>query len=199
MASVAQGLWDKASGTYDLFSRGAERRWEAPKRESLSRVRGRVLFLAVGTGLEVPFFPPGLDVTGVDIRWGLLSRANSRAACEQGQLRLAQADVEHLAFRDDSFDTIVTSCTFCSVPDPVAGLRELRRVLKPGGELRMFEHTGSRWFPFSLMLHAMTPITRRFGPDMNRDTVSNVVKAGFQLRGVCNVYLDVVKIIVAGK
>ena len=199
MASVAQGLWDKASGTYDLFSRGAERRWEAPKRESLSRVRGRVLFLAVGTGLEVPFFPPGLDVTGVDISWGMLSRAKSRAAGYQGEFRLAQADVEHLAFRDDSFDTIVTSCTFCSVPDPVAGLRELRRVLKPGGELRMFEHTGSRWFPFSLMLHAMTPITRRFGPDMNRDTVSNVVKAGFQLRGVCNVYLDVVKIIVAGK
>lgn len=199
MASVAQGRWDKASSTYDLFSRGAERRWEEAKRKSLSHVRGRVLFLAVGTGLEVPFFPPGLDITGIDISRGMLSHAQSRAAAYQGEFRLAQSDVEHLAFRDDAFDTIVTSCTFCSVPDPVAGLRELRRVLKPDGELRMFEHTGSHWFPFNLMLNAMTPITRRFGPEMNRDTVSNVVKAGFELRSVQNVYLDVVKIIVAGK
>lgn len=199
MASVAQGRWDKASGTYDLFSRGAERRWEAAKRESLSHGRGRVLFLAVGTGLEVPFFPPGLDITGMDVSGGMLSHAKSRAAAYQGGFQLAQADVEHLAFRDSSFDVVVTSCTFCSVPDPVAGLRELRRVLKPGGELRMFEHTGSRWFPFRLMLNLMTPITRRFGPEMNRDTVSNVQKAGFELRRVCNVYLDVVKIIVAGK
>lgn len=199
MASVAQRRWDQAAGTYDLFSRGAERRWEAAKRESLAHVRGRVLFLAVGTGLEVPFFPPGLDITGMDISWGMLSQAKPRAAGYQGEFRLVQADVERLSFRGDSFDTVVTSCTFCSVPDPVAGLRELRRVLKPGGELRMFEHTGSRWFPFNVMLHAMTPITRRFGPEMNRETVSNVQKAGFQLRSLRNVYLDVVKIIVAGK
>ena len=199
MVSITQRRWDKASGAYDLFSSGAERRWEAAKRESLSHVRGRVLFLAVGTGLEVPFFPSGLDITGMDISWGMLSQAKSRAAVYEGEFRLAQSDVEHLAFRDDAFDAVVTSCTFCSVPDPVAGLRELRRVLKPGGELRMFEHTGSRWFPFNLMLNAMTPITRRFGPEMNRDTVSNVVKAGFKLRSMQNVYLDVVKIIVAGK
>jgi ubiquinone/menaquinone biosynthesis C-methylase UbiE len=198
MASIAQRRWDKASSTYDLFSRGAERRWETAKLESLSHVGGRVLFLAVGTGLEVPFFPARLDITGVDISWGMLSQAKSRAADYQGGFRLTQSDVEHLAFLDETFDTVVTSCTFCSVPDPVAGLHELRRVLKPGGELRMFEHTGSRWFPFRLMLNAMTPITRRFGPEMNRDTVSNVVRAGFKLRSVQNVYLDVVKIIVAG-
>jgi ubiquinone/menaquinone biosynthesis C-methylase UbiE len=199
VASAAQGRWDKAAGSYDLFSRGAERRWEAAKRESLAHVRGRVLFLAVGTGLEVPFFPPGLDITGMDISWRMLSQAKPRTDSYQGGFRLAQSDVEHLAFRDEIFDTVVTSCTFCSVPDPLAGLRELRRVLKPGGELRMFEHTGSRWFPFNLMLHAMTPVTRRFGPEMNRDTVSNVHKAGFRLRSVRNVYLDVVKIIVADK
>lgn len=199
MASVAEGKWDKASGGYDLFSSGAEKRWEHVKRESLSKISGRVLFLAMGTGLEVRFFPPGMDVTGIDISSGMLAQAASHAAEYDGSFHLAQTDVEHVSFDDATFDSVVTSCTFCSVPDPVAGLRELHRVLKPGGELRMFEHTGSRWFPFNLMLNVMTPFSRRFGPDMNRDTVSNVEMAGFQIRSVENVYLDVVKIIVAGK
>ena len=199
MASTAQAKWDKASGGYDRLSRGAERRWEDVKRESLSKIRGRVLFLAVGTGLEVRFFPPGADVTGIDISSGMLRQAAPRAAEYDGSFQLAQTDVEHLAFPDATFDRVVTSCTLCSVPNPVVGLRELWRVLKPGGELRMFEHTGSRWFPFNLMLNLMTPVTRQFGPDMNRDTVSNVRTAGFRIRSIRNVYLDVVKIIVAGK
>jgi ubiquinone/menaquinone biosynthesis C-methylase UbiE len=199
MASAAEGKWDRAAGGYDLFSSGAERRWETVKRESLAKTRGKVLFLAVGTGLEVRFFPPGMDVTGIDISSQMLSQAAPRALDYDGQFELAQTDVEHLAFADETFDCVVTSCTFCSVPHPVVGLKELRRVLKPGGELRMFEHTGSRWFPFNLMLNLMTPFSRRFGPDMNRDTVSNVQQAGFRLRSVRNVYLDVVKIIVAGK
>jgi ubiquinone/menaquinone biosynthesis C-methylase UbiE len=199
VASTAQAKWDKASGGYDRLSRGAERRWEDVKRESLSKVRGRVLFLAVGTGLEVRFFPPGADVTGIDISSGMLRQAAPRATEYDGSFQLTQADVEHLAFPDATFDCVVTSCTFCSVPNPVVGLRELRRVLKPGGELRMFEHTGSRWFPFNLMLNLMTPVTRQLGPDMNRDTVSNVRTAGFRIHSIRNVYLDVVKIIVAGK
>ena len=61
MASVAEGKWDRASGGYDLFSSGAEKRWEQVKRESLSKISGRVLFLAMGTGLEVRFFPPMVE------------------------------------------------------------------------------------------------------------------------------------------
>lgn len=198
MASPAQAKWDRASGGYDLLSRGAERRWEHVKRGYLSKIRGRVLFLAVGTGLEVRFFPSGAGITGIDISSGMLRQAVPRAAEYEGSFQLAQADVEHLAFPDATFDCVVTSCTFCSVPNPVVGLRELRRVLKPTGELRMFEHTGSRWFPFNLMLHVMTPFTRQFGPEMNRDTVLNVQTAGFRIRSIRNVYLDMVKIIVAG-
>jgi hypothetical protein len=83
------------------------------------------------------------------------------------------------------------------VPRPIEGLEALRRVLKPGGELHMFEHTGSRYFPFRIMMNVMTPLSRRFGPEMNRPTVENVKAAGFQLSAVQHVYLDVVKTISA--
>jgi ubiquinone/menaquinone biosynthesis C-methylase UbiE len=106
-------------------------------------------------------------------------------------------DVHDMSFEDDSFDQIFTSCTFCSVPNPVQGLQSLRRVLKPGGELFMFEHTGSKYYPFKLMMNLMTLVSRHLGPDMNRPTVDNVLAAGFQVREVNNLFLDVVKIIKA--
>ncbi len=197
MASAAQRKWDRASRTYDLYCQGPERRWAEYKREFFGAMTGRVLFLAVGTGVDIQFFPPGREIVGLDISSGMLAKSLGRAGAYSGRIDLTQMDVEALAFADGTFDQVFTSCTFCSVPQPVEGLRELRRVLRPGGELRMFEHTGSRWFPFNAMMHAMTPITRRFGPEMNRDTVGNVEKAGFRLRSVRNLYLDVLRVIVA--
>ena len=73
------------------------------------------------------------------------------------------------------------------------------RVLTPGGQILMFEHVRSGIGPFGILMDLMTPLTSRFGPSLNRDTVGNVQKAGFRLRRVENVYLDVVKIIEAVK
>ena len=89
--------------------------------------------------------------------------------------------------------------TFCSVPKPIAGLRELYRVLKADGQLLMFEHVRSKITPLGIFLDLMTPLSRRFGPDLNRDTVGNVLKAGSRLRREENVYLDVRKTIEAVK
>jgi ubiquinone/menaquinone biosynthesis C-methylase UbiE len=189
--------WDFSAGFYDLLAWGPERRWAPRKRELFANMHGRVLFAAVGTGQDIPFFPPGRDIVGIDISPRMLARARERAAQYAGSLELRVMDIHALDFPDHSFDQVVTSCTFCSVPDPVAGLVALRRVLKPGGGLYMFEHTGSHVFPFSLMLNVMTPLWKPVGPEMNRDTVANVEKAGFEIRRVDNVYLDVVKTIVA--
>ena len=197
MSSANQAKWDAAAETYDRLSYGPERRWAPLKRDFFAAMQGKILFLAAGTGLDFKFFPPGQEIDAIDISPRMLERARPRAAAYDGRITLHEMDAQCLALADASFDQIFSVCTFCSVPDPVAGLRELRRVLRPGGELRMFEHTGSRWFPFNVMLHVMTPISRRVGPEMNRDTVSNVRKAGFTLREVRNIYLDVVRIIVA--
>lgn len=199
MDLVTRAKWDKAAANFDVMAGyGPEKRWEPYKRALFSKMGdGRILFLAIGTGLDVPFFPPGKNITGIDISEAMIEKARPRVAKYDGQLELAHMDVHEMPFDDASFDQVFTSCTFCSVPRPIEGLKALRRVLVPGGELHMFEHTGSRYFPFSLMMNLMTPLSRRFGPEMNRTTVENVLDAGFHLDRVEHIYLDVVKTISA--
>ncbi len=200
MDTVTQAKWDKAAPTFDIMAgRGAEDRWRPFKKELFSKMKGNVLFLALGTGLDIPTFPPGMRITALDISPKMLEVAMPRIAAYEGEIETRVMDVHELDYADDTFDQVFTSCTFCSVPNPVDGLKQLRRVLKPGGDLYMFEHTGSSYYPFKLMMNFMTLITSRIGPDMNRTTVANVEAAGFQLREVNNLFLDVVKTIHAVK
>ena len=193
-------MWDLPSASFDMMNGvGPEKRWAPVKRELFARMRGEILFLAVGTRLDIAFFPPGQRITGIDISGEMLKRAEARAAAYPGTMKLQRQDVLALDFHDAHFDQVFTSCTFCSVPRPVDGLRQLLRVLKPGGELHMFEHTGSKVFVFKQVMDWMTPLSRNFGPEMNRDTVANVRAAGFAVDRVRNVYLDVVKVIHAHK
>lgn len=198
MDTYTQAKWDNAAPNFDLMAgRGAEKRWRPFKKKLFERMDGRILFLALGTGLDIETFPPGKTITAIDISPKMLEVAQSRIASYEGELSAQVMDVHSLEFEDNSFDQIFTSCTFCSVPHPVAALRSMRRVLKPGGELFMFEHTGSRYYPFKLMMDLMTLLTRKVGPEMNRTTVENVQAAGYQLREVNNLFLDVVKTIEA--
>jgi len=193
---VTERKWDNAVRGYDLMNGyGPEWRWAPWKRQLFSAMEGKVLFVAVGTGQDIQFFPPGCEITAIDISDRMLARARPKAEQYDGRLELRHRDVHDLDYPDATFDQVFTSCTFCSVPDPVNGLRALRRVLEPGGTIGMFEHTGSRFFPFGMMLDLMTPLTRRLGPELNRDTPANVRQAGFVDVRVEPVYLDVVKVI----
>ncbi len=202
MDTQTRDKWDRAAGTFDFMSSfGPELRWRRDKERVFARMRpdARILFVALGTGLDIACFPPGRKLVAIDISPRMIERARPRVAAYDGEIDARVADVKHLDFPDEHFDQVFTSCTFCSVPQPIEGLVELHRGLKTGGELHMFEHTGSRFFPFNLMMNVMTPLSRRVGPDMNRPTVDNVRAAGFTLTGVRNVYLDVVKTIHAVK
>ncbi len=198
MDRETQEKWDSAAGLFDLMGGfGPEKRWKPHKEKLFSGMEGKILFLAVGTGLDISCFPPGREIVGIDISPKMLEKAKPRVESYPGQMTIRRMDVHEMDFVDASFDQVYTSCTFCSVPDPVEGLSALRRVLKPGGALRMFEHTGSRCFPFGLMLDVVNPVCRRLGPELNRDTVANVRAAGFDVDKVTNIFLDVVKTIEA--
>ncbi len=180
---------------------GPEWRWRPAKLRLFERMRpdAKILFLALGTGLDISCFPPGRDITAIDISPKMVERAKDRVAAYDGNMTAQVMDVHAMTFPEASFDQVFTSCTFCSVPNPVAGLIALRQVLKPGGELHMFEHTGSGLFPFSVMMKLMSPLASRFGPELDRDTVTNVRAAGFRVTEVNHVFLDTVKTIHAVK
>jgi ubiquinone/menaquinone biosynthesis C-methylase UbiE len=191
-------VWEKRARFYDLFEGSDLRRGHA-KAKLFRRMEGRVLFVAVGTGLDVKHFPPNLEIVAIDISDEMLRRAAPRGRRYAGNLRLVQGDALNLCFPDDSFDTVVTSCTMCSVPNPRRALDELHRVLRPGGKLLMFEHLRSRNPILGFALDLMTLWTRRGGTEMNRRTLETVSAANFRITTVESVFLDIILAIHAMK
>ena len=139
--------------------------------------RGRVLDLGCGTGRNLPLLPAGS--IGVDPAREPLRRARRRARAA----RLVQARAEALPFRSEVFDTVVSGLVFCSVDDPAAGLAEVRRVISPGGTLRMLEHVRAdrpwRARVQDLIQPAWTRVAGGCRP--NRDTERTVRAAGFAI------------------
>ena len=106
-------------------------------------------------------------------------------------------DAEDLAFRDRAFDAVVATCVFCSVPDPLRGLREVRRVLKNGGEVLLLEHMRpSGWL--GVLFDLLDPIVNRvMGPHVNRRTLDTIREAGLIVVEERSVFSDWIKLIVA--
>lgn len=147
-ADKQRRVWDEAAPTYDASMARLERIWFGGGREWLAdRVRGRVLEVAVGTASNVLLFPPDVTVTGIDVSPGMLAEARRRLADAGRTATLLEADAQRLPFDDASFDTVVCALSLCSIPDPAAAIREMRRVLVPGGTLLLLDHVASSWPP----------------------------------------------------
>ena len=158
-----------------------------------------VLEVGVGTGKNLAFYPAGVNVTGIDLTPGMLERAHKRAAILNRDVRLLIGDAQNLEFPDASFDTIVATFVFCSVSDPVLGLRELGRVLKPDGQILLMEHVRSAKPVLGEIMNILNPVMVRVtGANINRRTVENVRAAGLFIECEEDIGMgDIFKLIIA--
>lgn len=154
--------------------------WRARLRE---RIRGPlVLEVGVGTGKNVRFYPSGARITGIDLSPGMLDRAQKRVGAMGLDVELTEMDVQELQFPDQSFDTVFATFVFCSVPNPILGLKELRRVCKPEGRLILLEHVRSGNRILGLVFDALNPmVVRMMGANINRKTMDNIRQAGWNI------------------
>lgn len=109
------------------------------------RATGRTLEIAVGTGRNVSFYPPDVELVAIDVDPGMLDVTRRRAAAAGRRVALGRADAAALPYADESFDTVVCTLALCSVYDRAAVLAEMRRVLRPGGRLLLLDHREHRW------------------------------------------------------
>jgi ubiquinone/menaquinone biosynthesis C-methylase UbiE len=179
-------VYDRVARVYDLYDApmdlmgGARRR-----RRVLADASGRVLEIGIGTGRNLPHYGDGARVVGVDLSAGMLARAARRAPTAPVTVSLVHGDARRLPFPSASFDTVTATCVFCSVGDPVAGLREAARVVRRDGQVLLLEHVRPRNRFAGWLFDRLSPLTRRlFGPEINRRTEDNVTAAGLRIVSV---------------
>ena len=187
--------YDRIAPIYDAVEWAMERRVRHWRENLWARLpAGLTLEAGVGTGRNLPYYPAGRDVVGLDISPRMLERARRKPGRSGSRVVLELGDVQRLPHADGTFDAAVATFLFCSVPDPELGLRELRRVLKPGGRLLLLEHVLSERHFVRPLMRALDPIPfHLWGAHIDRETVARVRAAGFVDLDVHDLFLDVVK------
>lgn len=199
---LTRSRYDRLALIYDLHEAPVERllfsRW---RRRLWSQVEGtELLEIGVGTGKNFPYHPDDVRVTGIDISEKMMRRARRRAGRSAACLDLHMMDAQALDFDAGRFDSGVATFVFCSVPDAVRGLREARRVLKPGGKALFLEHVRLKSPLLGRTMDLLNPLAVRItGANINRNTVSNVEAAGFSVESVTGLLGNLVLLIEARK
>ncbi|OAI02828.1 class I SAM-dependent methyltransferase [Methylomonas methanica] len=176
-----------------LFRRLRKKLW--------SQVSGaHVLEVGVGTGKNFPFYPDDARITGVDFSPKMLEMARRKQQRKQIAVDLALMDVQALDYADNSFDTVIASFVFCSVPKPRKGLKELYRVCKPGGQVLLLEHVLSSNKVVAMLMNLFNPlVVNILGANINRQTLKSVQACPFQKIFVDPASSDMIKLIRAIK
>jgi len=161
-----RGIYDAMAPRYDRMIAVAEwllfrdgRQW------ACAIATGRVLEVAVGTGRNLACYPADVHLTGVELSRSMLAQAQARAETLHRAVDLRLGDAQHLTFPDATFDTVVATLTLCSIPDDQAAVREMARVLRPGGRLVLLDHVASPVRPVRAAQRLLDPLLVRFQGD----------------------------------
>jgi ubiquinone/menaquinone biosynthesis C-methylase UbiE len=194
--NLTRKRYDRLAFFYDFLEAPLERfrfhTWRSRLRDQIGS--GRVLEVGVGTGKNFQYYPKGVKITAIDLSPRMLARASRKALNLGMETELLEMDVQHLDFPDHFFDTIFTTFVFCSVPDPVEGLRELRRVCKPDGGLFLLEHMRPENAILGLVFDLINPlVVRMMGANINRRTLDNIRTAGWRIQVAEKLSSDIVQ------
>lgn len=193
-----QRRYDRGAALYDLREVPMELAAFGRLRRDLWRGvdGGTVLEIGAGTGKNFRHHLEGARVVALDLSPKMLRRAHGRARKLGMGVDLVLADAQRLPFRDGAFSDVAATFVFCSVPDPVAGLREAARVARPGGRIHLLEHVRSANRVVGKLMDWLNPISVAIqGANINRDTVSNVARAGIVLDEAQSHRFGIVKLI----
>jgi ubiquinone/menaquinone biosynthesis C-methylase UbiE len=178
--------------THPIFARAWDyvvllngRREQENRDELVRGLRGRVLEVGAGTGLNLGRYSEDVEVMAVEPEPTMAARAAERGREAAASVRVLRAVAEDLPFPDDAFDAVVACYVLCSVADQTRAIEEIRRVLRPGGEVRVWEHVRSRHPRWAVVQDVVTPVWRRLGCNChpNRDTAAALRAAGFRVEG----------------
>lgn len=171
--------YDRTMGFFERLLFRDARRWVC------SQASGDVVEIAIGTGLNLPHYPEGVRLTGIELSPAMLERARERAAELGREVDLRVGDATALDLPDDSVDTAVSTFTLCTIPDARAAVGEVRRVLRPGGRFVFAEHVRSPAAPIRFGQRLLNPLAVRFQADhLLREPLEYLSEHGFRLESV---------------
>jgi ubiquinone/menaquinone biosynthesis C-methylase UbiE len=196
-----RAIQDKTAPRYDrqmsffdrvLFADG--RQW------ACSQAQGEVLEIAVGTGRNLAHYPAGTRLTGIELSSEMLAIARRRATDLGIDVQLRRGDAQALEFADHSFDTVVITLALCTIPDDRGAVREVRRVLRPGGKLVLLEHVRSPATPVRAVQRLVDPLSVRFeGDHLVRDPLDYLAAEGLEIEAVQRLKRGIVERVTARK
>jgi len=176
-------VWDQRAPKYDRMMALTEKLLFGDGRAWVcSQASGEVLEIAVGTGRNLPFYPEGIRLTGIELSQEMLAIARRHAAALGREVELLQGDAQALAFPDAAFDTVICTLSLCSIPDDRKAVAEMKRVLRPGGRLLLLDHvpsTARLWRDVQWLLEQVT--LRTEGEHQLRRPLEHVRTAGFEI------------------
>lgn len=194
-------FYDELAPRYDRVIHLAEwalfkdgRRWAA------AQARGETLEIGIGTGRNLPYYPAEVRLTGIDVSRAMLELARERARQLNRPVELHVGDAQALDFPAASFDTVVSTLSLCTIPDPAQAVREATRVLRPSGRLILLEHVRSPLLPVRLLQRLLEPMAVRLEHEhLLREPLKYVEAAGLVVEQLERSRLGLVERLVARK